>query len=103
MRFGKSNGPLLYKVQKEVEDCYQGNDTVAVYYSKLKRLSDHLADLIEIHVCTWDLDCKVIKKIIEVDERKKLMQFLMHLNENYEAIRGQILLWILCLQLVELV
>jgi len=29
---------------------------------------------------------------MELTERQRLMHFLMHLNENYEAIRGQILL-----------
>lgn len=91
-RFGQSNGPLLYKVQKEVEDLYQGNDNLVAYYSKLKRIWDDLADLIEIHVCTCDSNCKAIKKIIEVDQRQKLMQFLMHLSEDYEAITGQLLL-----------
>ena len=28
----------------------------------------------------------------EIAERQRLMHFLMHLNENYEVIRGQILL-----------
>jgi len=29
-RFGQSNGPLLYKVQTEIAELYQGNDSVAV-------------------------------------------------------------------------
>jgi len=29
---------------------------------------------------------------MEMAERQRLMHFLMHLNENYEAIRGQMLL-----------
>jgi len=37
-RFGESNGPLLYHLEKEIADLYQGNDSVAVYYTKLKRL-----------------------------------------------------------------
>ena len=72
---------------------HQGNDSIAVYYTKLKRLWDELADLSEIPACTCNSDCKAIKKTIELDQRQKLMQFLMHLNEDYEAIRGQICLW----------
>ena len=37
-RFGQSNGPLLYQLEKEISELYQGNDTVAVYYAKMKRL-----------------------------------------------------------------
>jgi len=72
-RFGQSNGPLLYKIQKEIADLHQGNDSIAVYYTKLKRLWDELADLSEILVCTCNSDCKAIKKTIELDQRQKLM------------------------------
>ena len=71
---------------------YQGNDIVAVYYTKMKRLWDELADLSEIPVCACAQSCEAMKKSIELAQRQKLMQFLMHLNEDYEAIRGQILL-----------
>jgi len=44
-RFGQSNGPLLYKVQKEVED------------------------LSEIPLCGCDKSCEAIKKTIELAQR----------------------------------
>jgi len=47
-RFGQSNGPFLYMIQKEISKLYQGNDSVAVYYTKPKKLWDELADLSEI-------------------------------------------------------
>ena len=37
-RFGESNGPLLYHLEKEITDLYQGSDSVTAYYTKLKRL-----------------------------------------------------------------
>jgi len=37
-KFGESNGPLLYHLEKEITNLYQGSDSVAVYYTKLKRL-----------------------------------------------------------------
>jgi len=30
-RFGESNGPLFYHLEKEIADLYQGGDLVAVY------------------------------------------------------------------------
>uniref|UniRef100_A0A7C8YQ79 Retrotransposon Copia-like N-terminal domain-containing protein n=1 Tax=Opuntia streptacantha TaxID=393608 RepID=A0A7C8YQ79_OPUST len=93
-RFGQSNGPLLYQIQKEIEDLYQSNDSVAVYYTKLKKLWDELADLSESPVCTCthNASCNALKRNLELDQRRKLMQFLMHLNDSYDGIRGQILL-----------
>ena len=50
-RFGQSNGPLLYKVHKEVSELYLQDDSVvcvAVYYIKMKKLWDELTDLSEM-------------------------------------------------------
>ena len=35
-RFGESNGPLLYHLEKEISYLYQGSDSMAIYYTKLK-------------------------------------------------------------------
>ena len=94
-RFGQSNGPLLYQIQKEIEELYQGNDSVAVYYTKLKKLWDELADLSTVSVCgcTHNPSCNALKNNVELDQRQKLMQFLMHLDDSYDSIKGQILLF----------
>jgi len=91
-RFRESNGPLLYQLEKDIADLYQGGDSVAVYYTKLKKLWDELADLFEVPVCASGANCSAIKRTFEIDQRRKLMQFLMHLNDDYDSVRGQILL-----------
>jgi len=58
----------------------------------MKRLWDELDDLSEVPICTCAPSCKAIKKTTALADRQRLMHFLMHLNENYESIRGQILL-----------
>jgi len=65
-RFGQSNGPLLYKVQKEIADLCQGNDSVPVYYTKMKRLWDELADLNEVPDCSCPSKCTAMKKTLEL-------------------------------------
>ena len=93
-RFGQNNGPLLYQVQKDISVLYQGNDSVAVYYTKLKKLWAELDDLSEIPLrdCVHKPDCTAVRKSRDLDRRQRLMHFLMRLNDGYEAIRGQILL-----------
>jgi len=49
-------------------------------------------DMTDVSVCTCPETCPSVKKTQELDQRRKLMQFLMHLNDEYEAIKGQILL-----------
>ena len=55
--------------------------TVAAYYTRLKKLWDELGSYNDT-ICSCGVDHK----------RRKLMQFLIGLNESYNAIRGQILL-----------
>jgi len=91
-RFGDSNGPLLYQLEKEILELYQGNDNIAVYYTKLKKLREDLSDFSEVPECNGGTSCGAVKKILANEQRQKLIHFLMHLNDEYESIRGQILL-----------
>jgi len=61
-RFGESNGPLLYQIQKEIEDLYQGNDRVAVYNTKLADLSE-----VSVRNCIHNSSCTALKNNIELD------------------------------------
>ena len=65
---------------------------MGVYYTTMKRLWDELDDMSEVPVCACATSCQAIKKTMALAERQRLMHFLMHLNENYEVLRGQILL-----------
>jgi len=51
-----------------------------------------LSDFSEVLECKCAKNCVAVKKILANDRRKKLIHFLMHLNDEYESIRGQILL-----------
>jgi len=72
-KFGESNGPLLFHLEKEISELYQGGDPVAVYYTKLKRLWDEISDMLDIPICTCPETCPSVKKGQELDQRKKLM------------------------------
>jgi len=62
---------------------------VGVYYTKMKRLWDELDDMSKVPVCACATSCQAIKKTMALAERQRLMHFLMHLNENYEALRAK--------------
>ncbi|KAL2235582.1 uncharacterized protein LOC110012136 [Sesamum indicum] len=87
-RFGESNGPLLYQIQREITSITQKNSTVAVYFTKLKKLWDELGSLDPLPVCT----CGASKKMSEKITSQKLIQFLMGLGDTYEQVKNQILL-----------
>ncbi|XP_073131661.1 uncharacterized protein [Henckelia pumila] len=62
--------------------------SVAVYFTKLKGLWDELSSYNDLPICT----CGAMKKVEEREQRGRVMQFLMGLNESYSAVRGQIIL-----------
>lgn len=51
-RFGKSNGLLLYQIKREINAFSQGNLTLMVYFTKLKKLWDELSWLKTFPTCS---------------------------------------------------
>lgn len=51
-RFGESNGPLLYQIQREICSFSQGNQSVTLYYTGLKKLRDEMSCITPITYCT---------------------------------------------------
>lgn len=52
-RFGQSNGSLLFQIEKEISSINQGNDFVAVYYTKLKKLWDEFNSVCKTYLHLW--------------------------------------------------
>ncbi|KAL6320644.1 hypothetical protein AAG906_008644 [Vitis piasezkii] len=73
--------PRIFHIERDIACLTQDQMTVAAYYTRLKKLWDELGSYNDT-VCSCGADHK----------RRRLMQFLMGLNESYNAIRGQILL-----------
>nr|KYP76552.1 Retrovirus-related Pol polyprotein from transposon TNT 1-94 [Cajanus cajan] len=82
-RFFQSNAPRIFQLEKEISCLTQDHLTVAAYYTKFKKLWDELGSYNDA-VCTCGANNK----------RRKLMQFLMGLDESYSVVRGQLLLMI---------
>ena len=66
----------------------QGQQSISVYYTKLKAIWDELSSYHEVLFCS----CGGLEKLKERDEKERVMKFLMGLNDSYDAIHGQILL-----------
>ena len=87
-RFSQSNVPRIFQIQRDIASLTQDQMSVAAYYTRLKGLWDELASYSDVPTCT----CGAMKDHAERDERNRVMQFLMGLNDSYAAARGQILL-----------
>ncbi|KAL5728239.1 hypothetical protein ACHQM5_001351 [Ranunculus cassubicifolius] len=79
-RFSQSNAPRIFEIQRDIAYHRQDHLSAAAYYTKLKNLWDELSSYTEVCQCGAQ------------QERQRLLQFLMGLNESYNTIRGQVLL-----------
>ncbi|KAL0446094.1 UNVERIFIED_CONTAM: Retrovirus-related Pol polyprotein from transposon RE1 [Sesamum latifolium] len=91
-RYGESDGPLVYKIRREINSITQGNLTVTTYYTNLKQYWDELICLKPPAMCSYgQCICNSNTAKQEEIEEDHLMQFLMGLSEPYDNIRSQIL------------
>ncbi|XP_073119562.1 uncharacterized protein [Henckelia pumila] len=87
-RFSQGNDARIFEIRREIIEHQQGHQSVSIYYTKLKALWDELASYYDPIACT----CGSVKVITERDEKEKVMQFLMGLNDTFSIIRGSVLL-----------
>lgn len=62
----------------------QDDDSVCLYYNKLKTLWDELEIYEPLPTCT----CGAVKALMDYAHRSKVMQFLMGLHDSFDAIRA---------------
>ncbi|KAJ4728985.1 Retrovirus-related Pol polyprotein from transposon TNT 1-94 [Melia azedarach] len=87
-RFSQGNFSHHYQTQRSIVELKQNQDSIFAYYTKIKMLWDELKMCSPAVPCT----CEGLKNLAENEEKVRLGQFLMGLNETYSAVRGQIML-----------
>ena len=91
-RYDQTNGAKLYQIQKEIDDLTQGTLDITVYYTRLKKLWEELNTLNAKSICTCTCTCGAKDSVHKSEKFRRLIQFLMGLNEVYTVIRGNILM-----------
>ncbi|XP_075515853.1 uncharacterized protein LOC142550661 [Primulina tabacum] len=87
-RFSQGNDARVFEIRREIVEHRQGHQSVSIYYTKLKALWDELGSYHDPIAC----HCGGVKGILEREEKEKVMQFLMGLNDSFSTVRGSILL-----------
>ncbi|XP_021738412.1 uncharacterized protein LOC110704911 [Chenopodium quinoa] len=94
-RFGQSNAPQLFELHRILGSMNQNNDSIAEYYGRLKSIWDQLQILEGFPDCSCGAmklcSCGILKKLLEMDQRKKLIQFLAGLNKSYDQVTTNLL------------
>ncbi|GAU33267.1 hypothetical protein TSUD_279410 [Trifolium subterraneum] len=79
-------------IQEEICTLKQGDSSISSYYTKLKKLWKELDNFRPIPVCECDITCAAITKIRQYKDGDQVIRFLKGLNEQYTAVRAQIML-----------
>ncbi|XP_015165125.1 uncharacterized protein [Solanum tuberosum] len=87
--YDQTNGAKLYQLQQEINDLAQENLDITGYYSMLRRLWEELNTLDPNTQCTCLCTCGGKTKMHKAEQDRKLIQFLMGLNEVYTIVREQ--------------
>ncbi|KAJ0076113.1 hypothetical protein Patl1_33892 [Pistacia atlantica] len=87
-RFAQNNGPRIFELKQSIHNINQGDDSVSLYFSKLKSLFDELLNFEFIPSCT----CGAMKPALENQQHDWMMKFLTGLNDSFSNIRAQIIL-----------
>lgn len=81
-RYGQSSGPVVYELKRDVLQITQGNSSIVKFFTKFKKIWDELESLNGVPVCECKgCKCALSDKIQNRDEKARLNQLLMRLND----------------------
>lgn len=91
-RYGEASGTLLFGLQHSLYEMKQGHDSISSYYTKMKMLWDQLDAVDPIQSCTCtNCSCGISLKLVKSQENRRLIEFMIKLNDHFEMIRSNIL------------
>ncbi|XP_074318133.1 uncharacterized protein LOC141654924 [Silene latifolia] len=94
-RYGQTNGPRYFEIGKELYNLQQGNLSMAEYYGRMKYLWEELQNIEGIPECVCGVlekcSCSMIKRFIEAENNRRLIQFLMGVDPAYDTLRQLLL------------
>ncbi|KAL2240118.1 UNVERIFIED_CONTAM: Retrovirus-related Pol polyprotein from transposon RE2 [Sesamum indicum] len=92
-RYGRSNGPLIYQLQRELSSVTQQDLSLTAYLTKVTKLWNELNCLAPPPRCKCGgCTCGINEEIDQLASLTQLMQFLMGLHEVFSNERSQILM-----------
>ncbi|KAL5544288.1 hypothetical protein UlMin_008072 [Ulmus minor] len=90
-RFQQSNGPRIFQLRRELMNHVQDQNSVSVYFTKLKSIWEELSNYRPNCTC-GKCTCGGVKQLISHYQMEYIMSFLMGLHDSFSQIRGQLLL-----------
>lgn len=92
-RFKQDDAPRVFEIEQRLSTIQQGSMDISTYYTELVTLWEEYKNYIEIPVCTCGrCECNAALLWEKMQQRSRVMKFLMGLNEAYESTRRHILM-----------
>ena len=92
-RFGQSSSTQLYHVQQDPAALTQGGHSIVEYYVKAKALWNDIDNIDPLSICTCNgCLCDTTKRNLKQLQNHRIINFLMHLDEQFSQIRTNILI-----------
>ncbi|KAL0396018.1 UNVERIFIED_CONTAM: hypothetical protein Scaly_0050200 [Sesamum calycinum] len=92
-RYGRSNGPMVYQLQREISSVSQQDLSLITYLTKVTKLWNELSCLALAPKCRCGgYTCVVNNAIANLTASTQLRHFLMGLHGSYNNERSQILM-----------
>ncbi|GAU16205.1 hypothetical protein TSUD_298370 [Trifolium subterraneum] len=91
-RFYQGDVFRISDIQEEIYTLKQGDNSISTYYTKMKKLWQELDNFRPIPENSCHDNCQTIVKMREYKDSDQVICFLKGLNDNYSAVRSQIML-----------
>jgi hypothetical protein len=91
-RFYQGDIFRISDLQEEIYMLKQGDCTVSSYYTKMKKLWQELDNFRPLPIASCSDACKVLDKMRAYRDSDQVIRFLKGLNDQYAAVRSQIML-----------
>ncbi|KAL5554634.1 hypothetical protein UlMin_042035 [Ulmus minor] len=89
--FQQSNGPRIFQLRRELMNHVQDQNSVSVYFTKLKSIWEELSNYKPNCTC-GTCTCGGVKLLNSHYQTEYIMSFLMGLHDSFSQIQGQLLL-----------
>ena len=92
-RFKQDDARRIYVIEQKLSNIQQGSLDISTYYTELITLWEEYQNYVDLPICTCGkCECHAAVSWEKLQQRSRVIKFLMGLNEAYEATRRHILM-----------
>ncbi|GAU10281.1 hypothetical protein TSUD_420360, partial [Trifolium subterraneum] len=91
-RFYQGDVFRISDLQEEIYTLRQGDSSISTYYTKMKKLWQELDNFRPIPASSCSETCQALEKMRAYRDSDQVIRFLKGLNDQYAAVRSQIML-----------